>query len=166
MAFRLRPARKTDEPLIWRATMETVWADVPDDEKPSLDRRTFEQHFREYAREFVEGRRGERFVTEDNGGNVVGYMILGEMRPFFTPNPVGFIYDIWVEPGRRQKGVGSFLLAEAERWAQARGFRKIKLEVSEANAPALALYRKTGYRAERTYMAKSVEAEREGSVRT
>src|SRR3972149_5064745 len=57
-ALRLRPARRSDEPTIWRATMETVWRDVPEDERVGLDRAAFETHFREYAADFVEGGRG------------------------------------------------------------------------------------------------------------
>lgn len=154
MAYRLRPARKADEPTIWRATMETVWRDVPEDEKPGLVRAEFEAHFREYAREFVEGRRGERFVAEDGEGRFLGYIVLGELTPFSSPHPVGFVYDIWVAPEHRGRGVARFLLEEAERWARAKGYGKIKLEVSDANAPAMALYRSAGYRAERVYMAK------------
>jgi len=154
MAYRLRPARKADEPAIWKATMETVWADVPEDEKAGLDRRAFEASFRGYAAEFVEGRRGERFVAEDDAGRFLGYMILGELRPFFSPRGVGFVYDLWVSPDRRRAGVAGFLLGEAERWARSRGYEKIKLEVAEPNRAARALYDMAGYSAERIYMGK------------
>ncbi len=154
MTYRLRPATKADEATIWKATMETVWTDVPEDEKAALDRRTFEAEFREYARPFVEGRQGERFVAEDEAGRFLGYIIVGELRPFFSPHVVGFVYDIWVAPEHRRDGVGRFLLMEAERWAKARGYRKIKLEVAEPNRPARGLYEKEGYAAERMYLAK------------
>ncbi len=154
MRYRLRPATKTDEATIWKATMETVWTDVPEDEKATLDRRTFEAEFREYARAFVEGRQGQRFVAEDESGRFLGYMIVGELRPFFSPHVVGFVYDIWVSPDHRRGGVGQFLLREAETWAKAHGYRKIKLEVAERNRPARALYEKSGYAAERVYLAK------------
>src|SRR3989304_1785050 len=67
-ALRLRPARGSDEPAIWRATMETVWRDVPEDDRAGLDRAAFEAHFREYAADFGEGRRGGRFVAGGAGG--------------------------------------------------------------------------------------------------
>ncbi len=152
--YGLRPARTSDEPAIWRATMETVWRDVPEDERDGLDRARFEARFREYAADFVEGRRGERFVAEDAEGRFLGYMILGEITPFTSPRPVGFVYDIWVAPEHRRRGVGRSLLREAERWARAKGYAAIKLEVADANAPAAALYRSAGYRAERVYLAK------------
>jgi len=154
MAYRLRPAKRSDEAVIWRATMETVWADVPEDEKAGLDRRTFEGAFRDYAADFVEGRRGDRFVAEDEAGRLLGYMILGELRPFFSPQAVGFVYDIWVSPEHRRAGVAGFLLAEAERWARSHGYSKIKLEVAEQNRGARALYSKAGYATERNYMGK------------
>ncbi len=156
MAYRLRPARASDEPLIWKATMETVWDDVPEDEKPTLERRDFEGRLMEYVREFVEGHRGERFIAEDEAGRPVGYIILGAITPIFSPHPVGFVYDVWVAPERRRGGAGRFLLAEAERWARAKGYRKLKLEVGDGNAPARALYGSAGFRAERVYMGKAL----------
>src|SRR3990170_8672762 len=90
-ALRLRPARRSDEPAIWRATMETVWRDVPEDERAGLDRAAFEGHFREYAADFVEGRRGERFVAEDAAGRLLGDVILGELTPVSLPGPAGFV---------------------------------------------------------------------------
>ena len=154
MAYRLRPGRKSDEPAIWKATLETVWADVPEDEKAGLDRPTFEAAFREYASEFVEGRRADRFVAEDGAGRFLGYMILGELKPFFSPRGVGFVYDLWVSPDHRRAGVAKFLLKEAERWARSHGYAKIKLEVAEPNRGARALYGNEGYSAERVYMGK------------
>ncbi len=156
MAYRLRPARKADEPMIWKATLETLWTDVPEDEKPALDRRDFEGRFMEYAREFVEGRRGERFVAEDDAGRAAGYLIVGEFTPFFARRPVGFVYDIWVAPEHRRRGAGRFLIEEAEKWARAKGYAKLKLEVGGENAPAQALYRAAGFRAERFYMGKTL----------
>ena len=134
--------------------METVWADVPADEKAGLDPGRFEAAFREYAADFVEGRRGDRFVAEDPQGGFAGYIILGELRPFFSPTPVGFVYDLWVAPEHRRRGVARFLLSEAERWARDHGYRKIKLEVAEPNRGARALYEKAGFGAERLYLAK------------
>src|SRR2546428_12530996 len=96
MRYRLRPATKTDEAVIWKATMETVWADVPEDEKPGLDRRTFETSFREYAGEFVVGRRAERFVAEGDAGRFLGNIILGELKPFFSPRRVRMVYDVYL----------------------------------------------------------------------
>ena len=157
MAYRLRPAKRSDEPAIWRATMETVWADVPEDEKAGLDRRTFEGAFRDYAADFIEGRRGDRFVAEDEAGRLLGYMILGELRPFFSPQAVGFVYDIWVSPDHRRSGVARFLLSAAERWGRAHGYTKIKLEVAERNRGARALYEGTGFAIERNYMGKRLD---------
>ena len=157
MAYRLRPATKSDEPTIWKATMETVWADVPENEKAGLDRRAFEGAFREYADEFVRGDRGERFVAEDEAGRVLGYIILGELRPFFSPQAVAFVYDIWVAPDHRGKGIGKALVTWAGEWARKRGHRKIKLEVSETNARARHVYEALGFRAERRYMGRILE---------
>src|SRR5436190_269665 len=76
---------------------------------------------------------------------------------FITPEAQGFIYDVWVAPDRRGKGVGKFLVEWASDWARQRGYRKIKLEVSETNTRARHVYESLGFRAERRYMGKSLE---------
>jgi len=59
-----------------------------------------------------------------------------------------------VSPDHRRAGVARFLLLEAERWARAHGYTKIKLEVAQQNRGARALYETAGYLPERTYMGK------------
>src|SRR3989304_4364207 len=106
-ALRLRPARRSDEPAIWRATMETVGRGGPGGRGAAWG---------------GGGRGGERFGAEDAPGRLLGYVILGELTPFSSPSPVGFVYDIWVAPEHRGRGVGRFLLQETERWARAKGY--------------------------------------------
>ncbi len=45
----------------------------------------------------------------------------------------------------RRRGVGSALLAEAERWAREQRVRKLSLHVRAGNEAALALYRRAGF---------------------
>jgi ribosomal protein S18 acetylase RimI-like enzyme len=56
--------------------------------------------------------------------------------------------------GYRGRGIGSALLAEAEAWARDRGLDEIRLEVAVENAAAERLYRRLGYEASTTLLAK------------
>jgi ribosomal protein S18 acetylase RimI-like enzyme len=154
--IRMRPAHRKDYAMIWRATLQTVWDDVPEDERARLDRGKWESHFRKKIERYIEGDRTEKWVAETAEDELLGYLILGESG-FLTPEAHGFIYDIWVVPAHRGQGVGKFLVEWAVDWARRRGHRKIKLEVSELNARARHVYESLGFRAERRYMGKSLE---------
>jgi RimJ/RimL family protein N-acetyltransferase len=55
---------------------------------------------------------------------------------------------LMVAGGYRRRGVGTALMREAERWARSAGIRKLELHVFPHNGPAIALYRKLGFRRE------------------
>ncbi|TLZ86681.1 MAG: GNAT family N-acetyltransferase, partial [Methanobacteriota archaeon] len=105
---------------------------------------------------FVEGNRTERWIAEGPSGETLGYVILGESG-FLTPETHAFLYDIWVAPDHRDKGVGKALVDWASNWARERGHRKIKLEVGEGNERARHVYESLGFRAERRYMGKPLK---------
>jgi len=156
MDLRMRRARRADLALIWPATLQTVWDDLPEDERAGLDRRTWENHFRKKIEAFVEGNRTERWIAEGPSGETLGYVILGESG-FLTPETHAFLYDIWVAPDHRDQGIGKALVDWASNWARERGHRKIKLEVGEGNERARHVYESLGFRAERRYMGKPLK---------
>src|SRR6267143_766692 len=153
---RMRRGRRGDAAIIWEATLQTAWDAIPENERTRLDRGKWEAHFRKKIEPYVDGDRTEKWIAETPDGDLLGYLILGESG-FLTPEIHGFIYDIWVVPDRRGKGVGKFLVGWASDWARKRGHRKIKLEVSETNARARHVYESLGFRAERRYMGKPLE---------
>jgi len=152
----MRRARRADDEVIWQATLQTVWDDIPADERARLKREKWEAHFRKKIEPYMSGDRTERWIAETAAHELLGYLILGESG-FMTPEAQGFIYDVWVTPSRRGEGVGKFLVEWASDWARQRGYRKIKLEVSETNARARHVYESLGFRPERRYMGKSLE---------
>lgn len=154
--LRMRPARHSDLARIWPATLQTAWDDLPDEERQGLDRRKWEQHFRKKIERFVEGNRTEKWIAEGTSGEFFGYLILGESS-FLTQETHAFVYDIWVAPEHRGKGIGKRLIEWASGWARERGHRKIKLEVGEGNARARHVYESSGFREERRYMGKSLK---------
>ncbi len=59
-------------------------------------------------------------------------------------NDIAMIHAIEVAPNQRRKGTAINIMRAAARWAQDQGARHFGLLVTDANAPANALYRKLG----------------------
>ncbi|MBI4416930.1 MAG: GNAT family N-acetyltransferase [Euryarchaeota archaeon] len=156
MDVRIREAARQDLDLVWAATTETVWNDLPPEERTRLDRKAFEAHFRAQAKRVIDSRRNAIYVAESEEGRVAGYAIVGGASSMLSPMPFGFLYDIWVAPQFRRQGVARRLLQEAERWCRGRGFRTLRLEVGARNAAARALYASAGFQEERVALRKAL----------
>lgn len=153
----MRRARRGDFETIWPATLQTVWDDIPEDERKRLERPAWDGHFRKKITPYVDGQRTEAWVAEDASGGLLGYVIVGPGGGFLTPEAYAFLYDVWVAPEHRGKHVGKFLVEWSMQWARDHGYRKIKLEVAETNSRAQRLYEELGFRTERRYLGKVLE---------
>ncbi len=56
------------------------------------------------------------------------------------------LLSLWVAPEARGRGLAGELIEAVAAWASAQGGRSLVLEVREHNAPAVALYRRHGFR--------------------
>lgn len=98
-----------------------------------LSRRSF-RHFLEAA--------GATLLVAESGGRIAGYVLT-----LYPPRSrLARLYSIAVGPQSVRRGVGSLLLAGAERAARRRGRHTMRLEVHEKNARAIARYEQSGYR--------------------
>src|SRR6267378_4071263 len=131
---RMRRGRRGDAAIIWEATLQTAWDDIPENERTRLDRGKWEAHFRKKIEPYVDGDRTEKWIAETPDGDLLGYLILGESG-FLTPEIHGFIYDIWVVPERRGKGVGKFLVGWASDWARKRVPERATCTRASASVP-------------------------------
>jgi ribosomal protein S18 acetylase RimI-like enzyme len=92
-----------------------------------------------------------RFVEEasaalvDPGGREAGFVLTVEESP-----RRGSVVDLAVDPERRRRGLGRALLLRALRALLALGYERVRLWVTETNAPARALYESTGFRPDAT----------------
>jgi len=84
-------------------------------------------------------------VAEDSVGGRLGFIHLHGARDFFTGEAHGHVSDIVVAPEAEGRGVGQALMAAAEDWARALGFRLLSLHVFDGNARARAFYARLGY---------------------
>ncbi len=79
-----------------------------------------------------------------DAGPEAGPGVVGHISVVLAPYGVADIGMLVIE-GWRAKGIGTALLEAAISWARAAGAHKLALEVWPDNAPALQLYRKTGF---------------------
>ena len=100
---------------------------------------------RRYLRTVRRSRDAAVFVAEAQEG------IVGRLSIARDAHPASYhVADLglMVADGYRRRGIGSALMREAERWARSAGVRKLELHVFPHNHPAIALYRKLGFRRE------------------
>lgn len=70
----------------------------------------------------------------------------------------GWIYSVAVHPEHRKQGIGSLLVAQAERALTERGCMKINLQIMEGNETVAAFYSSLGYAIEqRVSMGKRIQ---------
>lgn len=80
-------------------------------------------------------------LVAEQQGRLAGYALV-----LFRPNSsIARLYSIAVPPLLEGRGVGPALIAAAEEAARKRGSTRLRLEVDETNARAIARYRKAGY---------------------
>lgn len=94
------------------------------------------------------------FVADDDGV-VVGFVTCGE-REHFTGQVDGYVGELVVAGGCVRRGVGSALMAAAERWVADRGLSHLTLETGAANTSARGFYGALGYRDEDVRLTKRV----------
>ena len=82
-------------------------------------------------------------IAEDDGAEPVGFVYAVTEPDFFTGEPYLHISEI--ATARSGGGVGAALMAGAEAWALARGYRFVTLNVVAENAPAQRFYERRGY---------------------
>ena len=95
-------------------------------------------------------------VAEDAAGVRLGFIHLHGARDFFTGEAHGHVSDIVVAPEAEGRGVGQALMAAAEDWARALGFRLLSLHVFDGNGRARAFYARLGYRPDIVKLIKTL----------
>lgn len=64
-----------------------------------------------------------------------------------TDPGVADLFQMWVAPAARGRGAGHALLAEAIAWARRMGVSRVLLGVTDADSPAMRLYKAHGFQA-------------------
>ncbi len=154
MTVRFREGRPDDIPLLLRRVAETAWNDLPAWARELYTPDEVARQVHETAELLLRGRESFLIVAESAEGENVGHIWLGEVRDSYTGARRGYVYDLYVAPDWRGRGLGRALLAEAERRCRARGLKELGLTVSVTNLPARRLYESAGFAVERLLMSK------------
>lgn len=78
---------------------------------------------------------------------LAGFVIFGPSgQSIFTEERTGFIYDLYVMPNYRGRGVAQKLIADCYKLTEEMGFKTIALNVFSKNKPARKLYEKLGFK--------------------
>lgn len=113
--------------------------------------------FRKYLKTLLKSKKHLVNVAIE-AGQAVGYSIVSiqDLPPVYKIDRQAMVNDLFIERKSRRKGVGARLLRFAERWARKNGMKYIGLETDARNAPAIALYKKSGFGVYRYKMHKAL----------
>lgn len=81
-------------------------------------------------------------LIAEHGGSAVGIAFGVVHSP---SDEYGYIYQMWVDPRHRGKGIGKLLLYRIVEWAKDIGICGLELAVSTSNEAALQLYKSAGF---------------------
>lgn len=85
-----------------------------------------------------------KVFVEDNGKLVAKMEVEWDSRKKVRHNAE--VYGVYIDPAYRGKGLGIMLMNEVERLAKEHGIMRLWLDVVVTQEPAMALYRKLGFR--------------------
>ena len=91
----------------------------------------------------VEGKGG--VLIADVGGRIAGYLFYGCSSPLILKEDICRIFDLYVKPEFRGRGIGKRLLEAAINEIKSRGIKTIRIDVISSNERAINLYRKFGF---------------------
>jgi GNAT superfamily N-acetyltransferase len=113
--FAIRPAVRADAAALWPLVREFAVSFTP-------EREAFERTLPELV-----ARSDTLVLVAEAGGRVIGYLLASVHATFLANAPVAWVEEVMVDAGSRRAGVGSALMAAAERWAAHSGAAYISL---------------------------------------
>lgn len=148
----------SDLPFIHQGLSETNWQDIPDDQKPFLDRAECDRRIHEDFERYLETERFKFkvFTAVSEDGSPVGYVPVGESVNPSVGLRFGAVLDFWVAPFARSQGIGGKLLDYALEHIRSQGYSHASILVSASNRKALSMYEKRGFRPDRLVIMKPV----------
>jgi len=100
--------------------------------------------------------RGDLFVMEDDGGELVGAAIInqqqvdvyanGSWQHDAPPEEVMVLHTLVISPAQANKGLGKIFVHFYEQYAIEKGCRFLRMDTNVKNTRARAVYAKLGYR--------------------
>jgi ribosomal protein S18 acetylase RimI-like enzyme len=154
MAATVRPATPRDREFVDRLGRESAPSSLSPLRPASAEAAA--EAFRR-AVTFTADRADALTLIAELDGEAAGFlMLLFDLPDDVTLQRQAFVVYMAVRTASRKRGLGRALLAAAVEEARKRGVAHISLMVTEANAPARALYAQAGFVDERVQMTKKI----------
>jgi ribosomal protein S18 acetylase RimI-like enzyme len=116
-----------------------------------------EQRYEKWLTRMAQNERSVFLVAEDNQ-QLVAFLIsaVEQEIPIYRLQEYAFIYDLWVEPEYRQKGIArQMLMLCVERFEQM-GIKQIRLDTAVQNENARKLFTSCGFRLSNIEMLREI----------
>jgi ribosomal protein S18 acetylase RimI-like enzyme len=132
----IRPAREADDAVLLEIDFATWTQIVSPAPVPTRENRT---------RFFDDRTDRENYLVAEDGGEVLGYVLVHQNIPLESHAHVLGINGLAVAPTAQGRGVGRALIEAAVEEASRRGATKVQLRVLGENAGARRLYERCGF---------------------
>ncbi len=154
----IRPATRSDEPALGRYGAALMRL------HHELDARRFiltehpEAGYGRFLVSQIDDPETVVLVAEQDGA-VVGYVYAGlePMDWMQLRAPCGAVYDVFVDPAARGRGIGEHLMRAAIDWLAGRGQPRVVLSSAEGNDAAQRLFARLGFRRTMVEMTRELE---------
>lgn len=144
MSFQIRQAKEVDY-----ENLRELWLQfIQDPDGSDLNIVPCEENARRwinFVKKVIENGEGEILVATSEE-KLLGYIFYSCSSPLILRENRCVIYDLYVVPEFRGKGIGSELLKKALERIRSRGFKQVRIGVLSQNARALNLYEKFGFK--------------------
>ena len=115
----------------------------------------------ERAYNFIKGRMEMKesiiFVSDNADGTLSGFVQLYPSFCSVSTIPMLILYDLFVDPDTRTKGIGRALMNKAKGYAQENGFKRLELSTAKDNFIGQSLYESLGYEVDEEFLHYSLE---------
>jgi ribosomal protein S18 acetylase RimI-like enzyme len=115
----------------------------------------------ERAHQFIKNRmemdESTIFVSDNGDGTLNGFVQLYPSFCSVSTIPILILYDLFVDPDTRTKGIGRALMNKARQYAQENGCKRLELSTAKDNFIGQSLYESLGYEVDDEFLHYSLE---------
>lgn len=158
LEYQFMPASVEDWTWVFQGSAQAVWDSLTEKRKSRIGWEAVAASHRDKAQGFQGYTQfpNQAIVARDSQGERAGFIWVAETNVDGTPQPHGFVMDLYVALPHRGKGLSKKLLSAGEEWLRERGLDYVLLSVAPHNQPALALYSRVGYKVEKLILGKEL----------
>lgn len=142
--YQYRFGHPSDLPWLDQAVAAGAWESLSPEQRMAVSPAVAAHQGRTQLRQVV-GSPGSVTLIAQTAGRPVGYLLVAVGPDSSTDEPTAHLFDFWIDPQHRRRGVGTALLHLAERWTAGHGLRKLKLWSGLHNQAVVAFAQQRGF---------------------